>query len=84
MSVILGLTQTVEKPIIKRATGVWGVISRIVNAINPIFWLKKLVMSLFMARIIMEIIFASIEVSAWQFAAFYHKPQSKNKTTVSV
>ena len=74
LSVILGLKQTADKPIIKRTAGIWGIISRVVNAINPYFWLKKLVMSLFLASIVLELSFASIETSAWQFAKFYRKP----------
>ncbi len=66
-------TRAVYTGTVKRATGAYFIACRIMNAINPVFWIKQVILKTFTALVMRELVFACIEITAWEFAFFYGK-----------
>lgn len=47
----------------------------LLNVVNPYHWIKKIVLSIFFTKIINEILLASVDIVAWEFARFYEQGQ---------
>ena len=64
----------------KTVKGVMSTKTKILNVLkifNPYYWIKKIVLSVFFTRIINELLLASVDIVAWEFARFYEQGQSQ-------
>ena len=76
ISSIVGIakkTKAVYNGTVKRAKGLFAFVCRVMNAVNPVFWIKQFILKTFTALVMRELVFACIEITAWEFAFFYGK-----------
>ena len=79
LSFLVGVTSFSSKVFSNKAVkGVMTTKTRVFNLLyilNPYYWAKKIVLSVFFARIINELMLASVDIVAWEFARFYEQGQ---------
>ena len=79
LSFLLGITNFTSKIFSnKTVEGVITIKTKIFNILkmlNPYYWIKKIVLSVFFAKIINELMLASVDIVAWEFARFYEQGQ---------
>ena len=81
LSFLVGVTSFSSKVFSNKAVkGVMTTKTRVFNLLyilNPYYWVKKIVLSVFFARIINELMLASVDIVAWEFARFYEQGQNQ-------
>ncbi|MBQ7372942.1 MAG: hypothetical protein IJW64_00020 [Clostridia bacterium] len=81
ISRLAGITSLTSKVLSNKAVnaglGLSKKISNLINIINPYHWIKKIALSIFFTKIINEILLASVDIVAWEFARFYEQSQEK-------
>ena len=63
----------VKKKSVKTTVGTYKIVWRIINAINPFFWLKTIIRTVATQRILDEVVYASINIVVTEFASLYKK-----------
>lgn len=75
LSAVFGMAKLVgtvkDNKVVKGVTSFSGKVTRVIKLLNPFFWLKKIIQTVFVTLITTELIFASAEIVGWTFAEFY-------------
>lgn len=83
VSVVFGVTKFIvvvkDNKIVKTVTGISGKVTRILKCLNPYYWLKKTLQTVFITLVAREISFALIEIIGWTFTEFYYNTNENQK-----
>ena len=63
--------------VVKKAMTFKARLLNVLKFLNPYHWVKKIALSYFFAQIINELLLASVDIVAWEFARFYEQGQSR-------
>lgn len=74
------LDGVIKKKAVKKTLGTYKIVWRIINAINPFFWLKTIIRTVASQRILDEVVYASIDIVVSEFASFYKKSSARLQT----
>lgn len=71
------LDGVIKKKAVRKTLGTYKIVWRIINAINPFFWLKTIIRTVASQRILDEVVYASINIVVSEFASFYKKSSAR-------
>lgn len=80
LSTIMGVTsigKVFSNKVVKTGASFAKRLGNLFNLLNPYHWVKKIALSYFFTKIINEILLASVDVVAWEFARFYKQAEQK-------
>ena len=81
VSFLVNITSFTSKVLLNnKVKGVMAIRVRVFNLLKiltPYYWVKKIVLSVFFTQIINELMLASVDIVAWEFARFYGQGQSQ-------
>lgn len=78
LSTIMGVTsisKVFSNKVVKTGASFAKRLGNLLNLLNPYHWAKKIALSYFFTKIINEILLASVDVVAWEFARFYKQAE---------
>ena len=81
MDYIRFLSGILKHGFVKKTTGAYGIIMRVINVVNPFFWLKMIVRTVATQRILDEVVYAAVSVTVSEFALLYKKTSSSSETS---
>ena len=74
------LDGVIKKKAVRKTLGTYKIVWRIINAINPFFWLKTIIRTVASQRILDEVVYASINIVVSEFASLYKKSSARMQT----
>lgn len=71
------LDGVIKKRSVKKTVGTYKIVWRVINAVNPFFWLKTIIRTVAAQRILDEVVYASINIVVTEFASLYKKSSTR-------